>query len=458
MQVVTTGRTLDAVHVQLRSQLPLIGDGGNKTHWFQIAKCGHWKGYPGGEFGFDEASFDRIIANFEAQANPVPLTYEHPDKESGQPVPAAGWIHKLERRGDQLWAMAEFTKRASEMVRAGEYRWPSVVVVAESIDRVSGEPIGHELIECALTNTPFIDGMTAIRFSRVPARGQEGFKMNIQEKLAKLRAELELDDKAGVEQMVKALQAYDSLHQAVSGKPDAPSDSGDAMDIAASSDHPDAPEAIELADGAEPPSEEMPADEQTAMAEQVAALLTELSGTDLAGTLAILQERAEEFQALFAGAPEDGMAAEEAVAASREFAKNRIAALSRKLEDGDKKVVELSKRISELEFEKVERRIDDAIAAGHLLDSDRARTIKLARRAPDLLDEFLDDKAANPAVPTGKKVSAATPNVADDGSDIDPELLAQHLNAVKLSVKDEARAKKLAIDAARKSMSRRAQA
>ena len=52
------------------------------------------------------------------------------------------------------------------MVRAGEYRFCSVVVDMNAVDRVSGESVGPELYEVGLTNTPFLDGQHPITLTR----------------------------------------------------------------------------------------------------------------------------------------------------------------------------------------------------------------------------------------------------------------------------------------------------
>lgn len=150
--------------VRLRSALPLVSDNSARA-WVEFAYAGEWKGYHGGAFTFDKSKFNSMIRNFNAQANPLPLTYEHPEPGNGQPVPAAGWIHALELRGDSLWGYCEFTPRAADMIKNGEYRFCSVVVSDESIDRVSGEEAGPTLFEVGLTNSPFLDDQIPIRLS-----------------------------------------------------------------------------------------------------------------------------------------------------------------------------------------------------------------------------------------------------------------------------------------------------
>lgn len=197
--------TLDAV----RQGLALVDDAAPKA-WIHVMSYGEWSGYYDYEadelvsFAFDDAVFDQAIANFEAQKNPIPLTYEHPDYQaasaSGAPIPAAGWIHALEKRDDGLWAYVEFTARAAEYVRAGEYRYCSVVLFWEYVDRQSGEEIGAYLAEVGLVNRPFIDGLTPIQLSRTkqdPRAVARNRKVNLMataaEKIASIRQAFQID-------------------------------------------------------------------------------------------------------------------------------------------------------------------------------------------------------------------------------------------------------------------------
>lgn len=142
--------------------LAVTGDELSDAHLFTF---GEWQGHPNGEFEFTEEIARKLIANFEAQANPVPFTYEH-DSQPGNPRPASGWVYSLEVRDNGLWAKVKWTNRAREMIREGEYQFCSVVVDFESTDRKSGEAIGPELLEVGLTNTPFVDGQVPLAASR----------------------------------------------------------------------------------------------------------------------------------------------------------------------------------------------------------------------------------------------------------------------------------------------------
>lgn len=142
----------------------------SKRSWVHLVYEGTWEGHRAGSFTFDADVFSTILANFDAQANELVFDYEHATEmmPSGEPVPAAGWVHALAVEGDSLFAYVEWTPRATELIASGEYRFCSVVVDFAATDRKSGDEIGARLCSVALTNIPFIDGQEPIRLSARP--------------------------------------------------------------------------------------------------------------------------------------------------------------------------------------------------------------------------------------------------------------------------------------------------
>lgn len=145
-----------------RNQHPLVSESA-PTAWVQLCKLGVFKGYAEGEaFDMNASAFEQMIHNFERQQNAIPLKYEHPMYAVGEPIPAAGWIHKLRVEGEWLMGFCEFTERAAKLIRAGEYRFTSIVFDLDARDRVSGEKCGAVLYEVGIVNNPFIDGQTPL--------------------------------------------------------------------------------------------------------------------------------------------------------------------------------------------------------------------------------------------------------------------------------------------------------
>jgi phage I-like protein len=147
---------------------------GDQKLWINIARTGEWKGHPRGPFEFTTAVFDQIIANASRRTTPINCDYEHQTFKSGLrgAVPSSGHVLKLERRGDELWALVELTPAAARHVRDGEYRSCSPVIEFEATDRASGDDIGPEMLSLALTNDPFQDGLVPYRLTRSEAMAE----------------------------------------------------------------------------------------------------------------------------------------------------------------------------------------------------------------------------------------------------------------------------------------------
>ena len=113
-----------------------------------------------GNMLMDERAYRDVLANFNAHRTEVPIDYEHQTLggEYASPsglAPASGWIRQIyfdKTKG--LMGLVEWTERAKEMIRAGEYRYLSPTVAVRKSDK---RPV--ELHSAALTNKPAIVGM-----------------------------------------------------------------------------------------------------------------------------------------------------------------------------------------------------------------------------------------------------------------------------------------------------------
>lgn len=129
-----------------------------------------------------------VVAASAAHANGQPLVvdYEHQaekaDSKSG-PVPAAGWVMRMEARDTGIWGLIEWTEAAAALIGRREYRFISPVF---TYDKSNGE-VGA-IIRAGLTNTPALT-LTAL--------ARESFDMEMDaDMLAALRAALGLADDA----------------------------------------------------------------------------------------------------------------------------------------------------------------------------------------------------------------------------------------------------------------------
>ena len=112
----------------------------------------------------------QLISTVAARQNDILIDYEHQSLSAntlGHAAPAAGWIkpQSLVWQDDGLYAQnPDWNARAAAMIDAGEYRYLSPVF---TYDTKTGAP--QNLISIALTNTPAIDGMTAVSLAAAMA-------------------------------------------------------------------------------------------------------------------------------------------------------------------------------------------------------------------------------------------------------------------------------------------------
>lgn len=109
-----------------------------------------WRDGTEKDFTFDAESARSVIAAFQKTGRDrLFLDYEHDSEKAfvSGPKPASGWFVP-EAREDGLYAVVEWTERASSMLRAREYRFVSPVFRTDKDGRVIS------LFSIALTNDP----------------------------------------------------------------------------------------------------------------------------------------------------------------------------------------------------------------------------------------------------------------------------------------------------------------
>lgn len=130
----------------------------------------------GRPFVFTAQHADAAVRWFEQIGRKLAIDYEHQSYEQFNTRPdglrpAAGWIGGMEARPDGLWATGvEWTERAAELIRAGEYRYFSPVLLW----RDEGFTVLAGLGPVALTNDPAMHGVAPLAAGReAPATDEE---------------------------------------------------------------------------------------------------------------------------------------------------------------------------------------------------------------------------------------------------------------------------------------------
>jgi phage I-like protein len=146
--------------------LALQADAGEAEQWIHVLPAGRFSGRDGrGPYTLADA--DRVIAASRAAAGRrlIPIDDDHQidlAEKNGQPAIAAGWIKGMEARADGIWALAEWTARAREMIAAREFRYLSPVFTHAPDGAVS------KVLRAALTNNPNLDQLAALASTEVP--------------------------------------------------------------------------------------------------------------------------------------------------------------------------------------------------------------------------------------------------------------------------------------------------
>lgn len=404
-----------------------------RTTWIHVANEGEWDGHPNGPFALDRATFSECIAALRDCATPPPVDYDHASLRplDGQPTPAAGYVLDLEVRRDGLYALVEFTPRAADMVRAGEYRFCSGVFVWDSADRKTGEPIPCQLDSIGLTNKPFIDGQNAIRLSRrALANGAKNMEITKKDLMAKLDA-LVAGDMVSSEQLDAVVEFLKKTapEAEVEVEVEAKSEEPEAEMEAESADLMCGPKKREaaaskalaappppMAPMAEPmvavvePVPETPAAQSEDAAAMLLSKLAEMTGLDTASIVASLDANAEQIKAAFLGA--EGVLPASALSAKVDAQDATIAALSAEV---SKYRAAEAKRADEALVAEVEQQI----AAGRILPGARDTWLALARKAPA---EFRTLASKLPAtVPMGREAPVDAPATAPNAGAGEPD-------------------------------------
>lgn len=409
-----SGRT-----IELRAQLSALAPDAVRAP-AHIATFGKWAGHGSGEFEFTREVFEQIIANFERQQNAVPFVIGHPDFSAE----AEGWIHGLSIVGDGsgesdgLWADVEWLPDVAPKI-GSKWRFCSGVFVFDSIDRVTGEPIGVEMPEVGLTNTPFIDGQTPLSLSR-PINGAWRLnRMDPEKMIAAVAKALGVDPKTKKEEVIAMLDAIYSFLGAMENK--SVSDVKDAMAkdaelsrkaVAIASNVRSLARAVKLEGEAANP-------ESQAAASAILTKLMSATGMDEAALLAAIETNLDAVAAVLTGQPASGGAQDAGSAAMLSRTRTQLEASSARVKALELTNEALQKRVDEIETKEIGEQVDALIAGGHYLGGDREVLIKLARSDRESFNALAlsaksrrvvpTGRLTKPAVPEGAKVEAKTP-------------------------------------------------
>lgn len=131
--------------------------------WVQMFRLGHWNHPRYGKLKFTEEIFDGFVKSFNDRVRRVELAIDQEHKpEQG----AVGWIKQVDNRGEKgFWALVEWTKEGVKLVADKVFQYLSGDFDYEWKDEETGKKYKNVLFGAALTNRPFIKGMSPINLS-----------------------------------------------------------------------------------------------------------------------------------------------------------------------------------------------------------------------------------------------------------------------------------------------------
>lgn len=131
---------------------------------------GSWQGHGNGSFEITSADIEKMKINFDKRQVDLVIDYEH-QTLSGQVAPASGWIKELYIGDDgSLMGKVEWTTKAAEFIKNGEYKYISPVFNFGAINEKTGAYQGATLHSASLTNTPFLDELGEVVANKIFAK------------------------------------------------------------------------------------------------------------------------------------------------------------------------------------------------------------------------------------------------------------------------------------------------
>jgi len=139
-----------------------LADGGKSVEVQIFPKVGTYQHPRYGELKITPEFLQEVKRNFDAkvyqQDLPLTVDLEHQSSLSG----AAGWISKVEVRGDGAFATIDLNDRGQELVSKDAYRYFSPEYYDKWVDPATNKEFANLLIGGALTNRPFFKGMRPV--------------------------------------------------------------------------------------------------------------------------------------------------------------------------------------------------------------------------------------------------------------------------------------------------------
>jgi phage I-like protein len=139
----------------------LLAEGAAAPEKIQLLRVGKFKHPSYGEFEITPKILAEMVSNFDSRVRGIDIAFDYFHRSDEE---ASGWPKKLELSADkqELWALTEWTPRASKMIAEKEVRYFSPDFGFRWTDPETGKTYNNVLFGGGLTNRPFVKEMAAI--------------------------------------------------------------------------------------------------------------------------------------------------------------------------------------------------------------------------------------------------------------------------------------------------------
>lgn len=139
---------------------------GDKT-WVHLVRYGTIDHPVFGEINMSKEKVSNFVKNFRKNVRGIMLDIDYSHKhDQSKGDKAAGWIISLDQRKDGLWGQISWTGEALKEVKDGAWKYMSIEF-ADDWCNAQGSCYEDVLMGAALTNRPFMKGLSPINFAEL---------------------------------------------------------------------------------------------------------------------------------------------------------------------------------------------------------------------------------------------------------------------------------------------------
>jgi len=158
-----------------------VPEADSNLQWVHALSIGEYKHPTHGELKFTPDRIQRFADSIKKKVRGIDpdIDYDH-KRDVSKGMGAAGWVRDAEARGNGLWLLVEWTKKAAQALKDREYRYFSTEFVDEWTSP-KGEKFIDVVLGGGLTNRPFLKDLEPVNLSELTDPDNEENTMELAE-------------------------------------------------------------------------------------------------------------------------------------------------------------------------------------------------------------------------------------------------------------------------------------